>query len=171
LAGVEIREGARKDSDQFIRLVRALARFERLRPPSKRAADRLVADVFDRKRVNLVVAEEGGGLVGYALYFFSYSSFLARPTLYLEDIFVSGRSRKLGVGRSLFERCVQIARESGCGRMEWAVLKWNEPAMKFYSGLGAKSLDDWSLFRLDREAMKGHKSRGRQRSAIPVRGT
>lgn len=87
--------------------------------------------------------------VGYALYFYTYSSFLARPTLYLEDIFVLDEFRGSGIGRSLLLRCVKEATRRGCGRMEWSVLNWNRRAMKFYEALGAKRLAEWSVYRLD----------------------
>lgn len=94
-------------------------------------------DVFRRKRINLIVAAEEKRLIGYALYFFTYSSFLAKPSLYLEDLFVLGEYRKRGVGFALFRRCVDEAVSNGCGRMEWAVLTWNQKALGFYERLGA----------------------------------
>lgn len=155
---VVIRKGRRNDSEQFLGLVLALAEFEKLEPPSLQAGRRLAADVFTKKRVNLLVAAEGKKLVGYALYFYTYSSFLAKPSLYLEDLFVLEEYRKLGVGMGLFRRCVKEAVSSGCGRMEWAVLTWNQKAIGFYERMGAKKLDDWLVYRLD-EARLGKISR------------
>ncbi len=149
MAGIIVRTGKRTDTEQFLGLVQALARFERLEPPSEGGRKRLVDDVFKRKRVRLLVASKGKRLVGYALYFFSYSSFVAKPTLYLEDLFVLEEYRKLGVGFALFRRCVDLAISSGCGRMEWAVLTWNEKAIRFYDKLGARRLSDWYVYRLD----------------------
>jgi len=130
-------------------LIVGLARFEHLRPPNTKARARLVRDIFDRKLVHVLVARAGKRLVGYALYFYTYSSFLAKPTLYLEDIFVSAQARGTGVGEALFESCLREARGYGCGRMEWQVLEWNKPAMRFYKKLGAERVGDLILYRHD----------------------
>ncbi len=132
----------------------ALAKFEHLRPPSAAGKKRIVEDVFEKKKVNLFVALEGGKHVGYALYFYTYSSFLARPTLYLEDLFVLKEYRKKGVGFALFRRCVDEALRQGCGRMEWSVLTWNKKAIDFYERLGARRLEEWVVYRATREDLK-----------------
>lgn len=148
-----IRKGRRTDAEQFISLLVGLARFEKLAPPSKEGRRRILEDVFRRKRVNLFVASEGRKLVGYALYFYTYSSFLAKPTLYLEDLYVQDEYRKMGVGFALFRRCVDEAQRAMCGRMEWSVLAWNDKALKFYERMGAKRLSDWWVYRLDERAL------------------
>ncbi len=148
-----VRSARKTDARQFIGLVLALARFEHLDPPPEAGRKRLVEDVFEKRRVRLLVAAKGKELVGYALYFYSYSSFVAKPTLYLEDLFVLEEYRRLGVGFSLFRRCVDIALAEGCGRMEWAVLTWNEKAIRFYEKLGAKRMSDWHAYRLDEAAL------------------
>jgi GNAT superfamily N-acetyltransferase len=150
---VLVRKARASDAEQFLGLVLELARFERLEPPSTAGRKRLVDDVFRKKRVHLFVASEKGKLVGYALYFYSYSSFEAKPTLYLEDLYVLEENRKQGVGFALFRRCVDEAVSQGCGRMEWAVLTWNEKALKFYEKLGARRLSDWYVYRLDAKAL------------------
>ena len=150
---VKIRRGRTSDSDQFLGLLRSLADFEKLEPPSKDARERILKDVFSDGRINLFVAAEGRRLIGYALYFYSYSSFLAKPTLYLEDLFVLEEHRKRGVGFALFRRCVDEAVTQGCGRMEWSVLAWNEKALRFYERLGARRLSDWYVYRLDEAGM------------------
>lgn len=154
-----VRKGTRRDANGFLVLVEELARFEHLEPPSEEGKRRLVADIFDRGRINLLVARAGRVLAGYALYFYTYSSFLAKPTLYLEDLFVLDRYRGEGVGRMLFAKCVDIAVAERCGRMEWSVLNWNRNAADFYEGLGAKRLDDWSVYRLDRAGLRKVASR------------
>ncbi|HUH82726.1 MAG TPA: GNAT family N-acetyltransferase [Nitrososphaerales archaeon] len=153
MARISIRGGRREDKAGFIGLVRALAEFEKLEPPSPSGRRRLVEDVFRKKRIRLFVAADGEKLVGYALYFFTYSSFLARQSLYLEDLFVLEDYRKRGVGGALFRRCVREAVSRRCGRMEWAVLTWNEKAITFYERLGAKRLSDWHVYRLDERAL------------------
>ena len=150
---IRVRKGRRADAEQFLGLVLALAEFEHLDPPSKQGRMRLVDDIFRRKRVNLLVASDGRRLVGYALYFYTYSSFVAKPTLYLEDLFVLEEYRKRGVGFSLFRKCVEIAVAEGCGRMEWAVLTWNAKALRFYERLGARRMSDWYVYRLDEQAL------------------
>ena len=139
----------RGDSKDVVDLIGGLARFEHLRPPDSKARTRLVRDIFERKLVNVLVAKAGKQLVGYALYFYTYSSFLAKPTMYLEDIFVSSKARGTGVGEALFTSCLREARDHRCGRMEWQVMDWNRSAMRFYKKLGAKKIGDQVLFRHD----------------------
>ena len=150
---VFVRKARASDAEQFLGLVLELARFEKLEPPSAAGRKRLVDDVFTKKKIHLFVASERGKLVGYALYFYSYSSFEAKPTLYLEDLYVLEEYRKRGVGFALFRRCVDEAVSQGCGRMEWAVLTWNEKALNFYEKLGARRLSDWYVYRLDARAL------------------
>src|SRR6266581_2248631 len=104
--GVIIREATRADAKAVVDLIIGLAQFERLEPPDPKAKDKLTKDIFDKKLARVIVASIGGKLVGYALYFYTYSSFLAQPTLYLEDIFVSEQNRREGVGNALFMSCV-----------------------------------------------------------------
>jgi len=132
----------------------SLAEFEKLEPPTPSARRRIVDDIFKKRRVRLFLACREGVPIGYALYFYTYSSFLAKPTLYLEDIFVLEEFRRSGVGRALFLRCVREATNHGCGRMEWSVLNWNSKAIKFYSDLGARRLKEWSVFRLDSTSLE-----------------
>lgn len=144
-----IRRVRRPDAEAVLGLLIALAKFEGLEPPDKEARLRLVDDIFKRKRLEVFLAVVGTRAVGYALYFYSYSSFLGRPTLYLEDIFVLEEYRGEGIGSALFRRCVREARLRGCGRMEWSVLAWNRKAINFYDKVGAKKLADWYAYRLD----------------------
>jgi GNAT superfamily N-acetyltransferase len=151
-------------------LLRALADFEKLEPPDKDAGQRILADVFQRRKLGLFVAETRVKLIGYALYYFSYSSFLAKPTFYLEDLFVLRPFRGKGIGRELFGRCVEEAVIRDCGRMEWAVLTWNRKAIGFYQQIGARRLDDWYFYRLDRKKLDGMSSKdGHTRSSAAKR--
>jgi GNAT superfamily N-acetyltransferase len=150
-----VRKAGRNDSAGFLKLLIALANFEHLTPPSPAARKRIIEDIFSKKMVNLFVAvDKKFGIVGYALYFFTYSSFLAKPTLYLEDIFVAEEHRKRGIGKALFLACVKEAKRHGCGRMEWAVLTWNESAIHFYENLGANRLSDWYYYRLTEDSLR-----------------
>jgi len=143
---MRIRPYEKQDARPLIGLVRALARYEKLKPITPAAARRLVRDVG--RRIRVLVAEVDGKAVGYAIYLFTYSSFLARPTLYLEDVFVHPDHRRLGLGGRFFAELRRVARREGCGRMEWIVLDWNTPAQRFYRKLGAKPLDDWITYRV-----------------------
>ena len=143
---MRIRPYEKHDAKALIALIRALAAYERLTPPSPAAAKRLIADIG--KRIRVLMAEVDGKCVGYAIYLFAYSSFLAKPTLYLEDVFILPEHRRAGIGRKFFEELRRAAKREKCGRMEWVVLDWNTPALNFYRKLGAKPLDDWITFRI-----------------------
>ncbi|MGP8124785.1 MAG: N-acetyltransferase family protein [Nitrososphaerales archaeon] len=149
-----VRRGRRADSAGFLKLLLALAEFEHLEPPSVDGQRRIISDIFEKKRLSLFVALDRGKLVGYALYFYTYSSFLARPTLYLEDLFVLEEHRNKGLGFALLLRCIDEAVKQDCGRMEWAVLGWNKKAIGFYEKLGAKRLTGWHFYRLTRDELK-----------------
>jgi GNAT superfamily N-acetyltransferase len=143
---MKIRPYDKRDAKNLTALIRALAKYEKLAPPSPAAARRLIADIG--RRIRVLIAEEAGTPVGYAIYLFTYSSFLARPTLYLEDVFVLPEHRRGGIGGMFFEALRQAARREKCGRMEWVVLDWNTPAHRFYRKLGAKPLDNWVTYRI-----------------------
>ena len=152
---IKIRKASAKDAKAFLSLVHALADYEKLDPPSPSAERRLVQDIFAReskkKKLNLLLAFSDHKAIGYALYFFTYSSFLARPTLYLEDIFVLEEFRGKKIGKSLFLHLAKEAKRGGCGRMEWSVLTWNKSAIGFYEKMGARRLDEWHYYRLDQD--------------------
>ncbi len=151
---IAIRQATPGDAEAIIRLVVALAEFEQLPPPDEAARARLLADAFaPRPRFDIFLAEIDGQAVGYAFVFETYSTFLALPSLYLEDLFVLPEFRKSGVGYALFMRCVAEARGRGCGRLEWVVLDWNENAINFYERLGARHMTEWLPYRLDRDAL------------------
>lgn len=149
-----IRKVRRGDEKTFLSLVDALADYEKLNRPAGPARRRLVRDGFGKnKRFDAYLAFYESKPVAYAIIFETYSSFLALPTLYLEDIFVSPESRSLGIGWKLFRMCVEEAKRRGCGRMEWVVLDWNRTAIRFYEKIGARRLTEWLTFRLDRKAI------------------
>ena len=151
---VRVRGLTAADVDTFLDLIDALADYEHLPRPDGAARHRLADDaVSDPPRFNVLLAEVGAEVVGYAVYFFTYSTFLARPTLYLEDLFVTPAARGQGAGRALFRTCVAQAVRNGCGRMEWQVLTWNTPSIDFYERLGARRLADWHPYRLDQAAL------------------
>lgn len=153
---MKVRKAGRGDADTILSLVDGLAAYEKLAPPDAAAKKRLIDDIFaERPRLEAYLGEYEGRAVGYAFVFETYSSFLALPTLYLEDLFVLPEFRNKKVGYALFTAMVGEAHRRGCGRMEWAVLDWNQNAIDFYRRLGAKHLKEWQVYRLVREEMEG----------------
>ena len=150
-----IRKAGRKDARALLRLIDALADYEKLERPTRAARERLIRDGLGAKRrFDAYLAFSNSEPVGYAIVFETYSSFLALPTLYLEDLFVLPAFRKQKIGLALFQLCVGEASRRGCGRMEWVVLDWNANAIRFYKRLGARHLQEWYAFRLDQKQLK-----------------
>ena len=154
---VTIRQAGTEDAPAVLRLIEALADYEHLAPPDATAQARFVADGWQegegrpRFEAFLAEVEENGTTfaVGYAVTFETYSSFLARPTLYLEDIFVLPEFRRHGVGSAMMRHLIALAERRNCGRMEWVVLDWNTSAQKFYQKFGAIHLKEWHSYRLN----------------------
>jgi GNAT superfamily N-acetyltransferase len=141
-----------EDVPIILQLIRDLATYERAPDEVVATEEQLIEVLFGERPVaEVLLAFEGESPVGFAVYFYSFSTWLARPGLYLEDLFVKPEKRGKGYGRALLVELAKIARDRGCGRMEWAVLNWNESAIKFYRTLGAKPMNEWTVFRLTRE--------------------
>ena len=160
-AGLRIRRATRRDVPTILGLIHGLAQYERLSLEVEATAERLRRHGFGRRPYfDTLLCWRGRSAVGFALYFYAYSTFLARPTLYLEDLFVLPDERGRGAGRALLSALARIAVRRGCGRLEWAVLDWNTPAIRFYEGLGARLRRDWVLTRLTgaplRRLARGH---------------
>jgi GNAT superfamily N-acetyltransferase len=155
-AAVRIRRATEADLPILLDLIDALADYEKLARPDAAARERLRHDAFaaEPPRFESYLVEAGGRAVGYAITFQTYSSFLALPTLFLEDVFVLPDQRRHGIGQSVMRFLAAEAVGRGCGRMEWMVLTWNEPAIRFYEWLGARRLEDWVAYRLDAEDLK-----------------
>lgn len=146
---VEVRRARPEEAPALLELIRGLADYEKLTPPDEAAQQRLVSDIFgERPRLDAFLAFVDGVPAGYALVLETYSSFLAMPTLYLEDIFVLPEFRGRKAGSALFRAMVSEAKHRGCGRMEWVVLDWNTGAQEFYRRFGAEPLSDWITMRL-----------------------
>jgi GNAT superfamily N-acetyltransferase len=151
---ITLRPLREQDGASFLSLIDALADYEKLERPDAAARERLLRDAFSaRPRFEAFLASVDDEDVGYAIIYETYSSFLALPTLYLEDIFVLPGARGKKVGLALFLHVAQLARARGCGRMDWTVLDWNELAQDFYDRLGATHLKEWQLYRLDAAAL------------------
>jgi len=157
----EIRPAHVEDVPIILGLIRDLATYERA-PDEVTATEEQLVDVLfvERPAAEVLLAFEGQSPVGFAVFFYNFSTWLGRPGLYLEDLFVKPDNRGKGYGRALLIQLAKIARGRDCGRMEWAVLDWNEPAIKFYEpaikfyrSLGAKPMDEWTVFRLTRDGI------------------
>src|SRR6266536_3911290 len=149
-----IRPARVEDVPISLELIRDLATYERAPDEVVATKEQLVDVLFGERPVaEVLLAFEAETAVGFAVYFYNFSTWLGRPGLYLEDLFVKPEKRGKGYGRALLVELAKIARHRGCGRMEWAVLNWNEPAIKFYRALGAKPMDEWTVFRLTRDGI------------------
>jgi GNAT superfamily N-acetyltransferase len=151
----EIREATESDVPLILQFIRDLAEYERLAHMVVATEEQLRLTLFGAVRLaEVLIGSEDGAPAGFAIFFHNYSTFLAQPGIYLEDLFVKPEFRGRGYGKALLVRLAQIARDRNCGRVEWAVLNWNEPSIAFYKSLGARPMEDWSVFRLTGEKLE-----------------
>jgi len=156
-----LRPAAAADVTEILRLIHALAVYEKLEHQAVGTEAMLRKALFgDRPSCEALLAESGGRAVGFALFFTTFSTFLCKPGLYLEDLFVEPECRGLGIGKALLQRLAAIAAERDCGRFEWRVLDWNEPSIRFYESLGATLMPTWILVRMDKRAIGTLAARG-----------
>src|ERR1043165_7186034 len=149
-----IRAATESDVPLILQFIRDLAEYERMSHRVVATEERLRDSLFGSPRfAEVIIGEEDGRAVGFALFFHSYSTFLAKPGIYLEDLFVKPEARGRGFGKALLARLASIAKARNCGRLEWAVLTWNQPSIEFYESLGARQLDEWKVYRLTGEAL------------------
>ena len=149
LADFTLRPARPDDCVEIDRLIRALADYEKLAHQMQGTPEKLRSALFGpRPAAEAVMAERGGRAVGFALYFTTFSTFLAKPGLYLEDLFVEPAHRGAGIGKALLAHLAGLAVERGCGRFEWRVLDWNEPSIRFYESIGGRVLPEWELVRM-----------------------
>ena len=155
MTDLEIRPATEADVPLIFGLIQALAEYERLAHEVV-ATEAMVRDSLfgPTPHAHAVIARSGGHAVGLAIWFLTYSTFLSKPGIYLEDLFVLPEARGKGVGRALLRHLARIALDRGCGRIEGSVLDWNEPAIRFYRGIGAKPMDEWTVFRMTGEAIR-----------------
>ena len=152
--GLSITIATERDIPQILDFIKALAEYERMADLVVATEEGLRVTLFGpRPYAECVIARFDGEPAGFALFFHNYSTFLGRPGVYLEDLFVKPELRGKGVGRSLLQYLAKVALDRDCGRLEWTVLDWNEPAIGFYKALGAEPLEDWTIFRLKGEAL------------------
>ena len=152
---LRLRDATREDVPAILQLIRALAEYEKEPKAAVATADDLLRDGFgERPLFRVVMAEWDGQAVGFAFYFFNYSTWQGRPGLYLEDLFVRPPHRGQGIGKALLVHLAGIALRENCGRFVWQVLDWNEPALQFYESLGARVMKEWLTMRVDGEALR-----------------
>lgn len=152
---VSIREAKPGDESVVLGFIKELAEYERLAHEVTATPEYLTRTLFaDNPKVFALIAERDSAPVGFALYFFNYSTFLGKHGLYLEDLYVRESERGRGVGQALLARLAAIAKTKDCGRMEWWVLDWNKDAIAFYESIGAEAMDEWTVFRLTGKALQ-----------------
>jgi len=149
----KIRKATPDDTPIIFDLIKKLAVYEKMENDVITSVEELRENIFTKNFSKVLLAEEEGKPVGFALYFFNFSTFVGKPGLYLEDLFVEPEYRGKGYGKKLFVELAKIAREENCGRMEWSVLNWNTPAIDFYKSLQAKPMDEWTVYRLDQKGI------------------
>lgn len=149
IAGLSLRLATKNDVPQILSFIQALAEYEKLAHQVVATEDKLAATLFgDKAFAEVVIADYQGEPAGFALFFHNYSTFLAKPGIYLEDLFVDPSLRGKGIGKALITYLAKLAVERDCGRLEWSVLDWNQPAIDFYQSLGATMLHDWRINRV-----------------------
>lgn len=152
---IVIRKGTAKDVSIILELIKALADYEKA--PHEVIADEklLTQNLFgDKPYAESLIADYDGEPAGFALFFHNFSTWVGKPGIYLEDLFVKPHLRGKGIGKKLLIQIAKIAVERDCGRFEWAVLDWNEPSIQFYKNLGAKPMDEWTIFRMTEQQIK-----------------
>ena len=148
-----IRPAVPGDEGFILSLIIELAEYEKLAHEVVATEEILHEWLFEKEKARVLIAEEDGVGVGYALYFYNFSTFLGRAGIYLEDLYVRPAYRKRGYGKALLRHLAQIAQAEGCGRLEWSCLDWNQPSIDFYLSLGAVPMEDWTTYRLAGETL------------------
>jgi len=149
MSEITITRAKREEADKVLYFVKELARYERMRKYVKASVEDIEKNIFDEKRAEVIFVRRDGEPIGFAIYFYSFSTFLARPTLHLEDFFVIDNERGKGIGKTVLKYLAKTALDNGCLRFEWTCLEWNKPSVRFYENLGAKPLRGWIPFRMD----------------------
>ena len=154
MSQITIRYALKSDISQILFFIKELASYENMLDDVVATEDLLREWIFEKKKAEVILAEENGEPVGLALFFHNFSTFLGRAGIYLEDLFVKPEHRGKGIGKALLQRLAQIAVKRGCGRLEWACLDWNKPSIDFYLSLDAAPMDQWTVYRLTGETLR-----------------
>lgn len=151
---MRIEEAREVDVPLILSFIKELAEYERMAHEVRATVELLRESLFgERAMAEVRIAYDDERAVGFALFFHNFSTFMGRPGIYLEDLYVQPHARGKGVGRALLADLARLAKERGCARLEWAVLDWNEPAINFYKGLGAVPMDEWTIFRVTGDSL------------------
>lgn len=151
--GLKLRFAEEKDAGIILGFIKELADYEKLLHEVVATEESILESIFIRKAAEVVIAEFNGEDVGFALFFHNYSTFLGKPGLYLEDLYVQPKLRGKGIGKILLSFLAQLAIERDCGRFEWWCLDWNESSIEFYKSIGAIPMDEWTVYRVDHKAL------------------
>ena len=151
---LKIRETNEKDCELILSLIKEIAEYEKMSNEVIATEETLLEYIFKNNRAEVVILELDKNPIGYALFFYNFSTFVGRSGLYLEDIFIKKEFRGRGIGKEVFKFLARKAREEGCKRMEWVCLDWNEPSINFYKSLGAVPMDEWTIYRLNEKEIK-----------------
>ena len=155
MSDTRVREASEGDVPLILSLIRELAEYEKLSDEVVATEDGLRDSLFgERRYAEVLIAEHGGAPAGFALFFHNFSTFLSKPGIYLEDLYVKPEFRGAGIGKKLLVYLARLAKERTCGRLEWWVLDWNEPSIGFYERLGAVPMDDWTVYRVSGSALE-----------------
>ena len=155
IPGVQLRFATERDTSIILDFIRQLANYEKLEHEVTADKEILQKSLFGNPKVaEVILAENDNNPVGFALFFHNFSTFLGKPGLYIEDLFVQPDMRGKGIGKAMLRFLARLALERGCGRLEWWVLDWNTPAIRFYQKLGARGMDEWTVFRLTGDALE-----------------
>lgn len=146
----KLRETVKEDAGMILSLIKEIADYENMSEDVIATEENLVQSIFVDKRAKVVIGELDGEVIGYALYFFNYSTFIGKEGLYLEDIYIKPQFRSGGLGKEIFKFLGKVAKENNCKRMEWTCLNWNKSSIKFYESLGAIPMDEWTVHRLNK---------------------
>ena len=153
---MKFRKATREDCSKILFFIKQLAIYEHMENDVVATRELLEEWIFDKKKANVIFALEDGKEVGFALYFYNFSTFLGKAGIYLEDLFVLPEYRGRGYGKGLLQMLASIAHDEDCGRLEWCCLDWNTPSIDFYRSLGAVSLDDWTIYRLTGDTLESN---------------
>lgn len=155
MSQVDIRFATESDVPVILYFIRELAAYENMSEEVVATEALLKEWIFEKKKAEVILAQAEGETVGFALFFHNFSTFLGRAGIYLEDLFVKKEYRGKGYGKALLKELAKITVKRGCGRLEWSCLDWNQPSIDFYLSLGAKPMDEWTVYRLTGETLEG----------------
>lgn len=149
----QIRFAKEDDTKLILEFIKELADYEKLLDEVVATEEVLYESLFTRKKAEVIIGEYDGSPVGFALFFHNFSTFLGKPGMYLEDLYIKPEMRGKGLGKIMLSFLGKLAVERNCGRLEWWCIDWNEPSIKFYKGIGAKPMDEWTVYRVGNEAL------------------